>query len=255
MLAIAGSDPSVTLWDPRANTIAATLSGHTGAVTSIAWSPDDRLLATASTDRAVLLWDVALRAPSATMPGGATVRAVAFHPEGRLLASGGDDGVPRVWGTDGALRAELRAAGPPAREEITGLAWSPDGRLLAALCSNYELRVWDVDAGVVRCGLSAPRLFGGGYVHRRLAGTRPAFSPSGLLLAVPYGREVWVLSMAAGPGYAGGGSVVQLDSADCHTAEVTAAEFSPDGVLLATASEDGTARVWGARERRWRWRP
>ena len=72
--------------------------GHEGSVRGVAFSPDGRLLASASSDRTIKLWEVATGAEVATLRGHtAQVQTVAFLPDGRLLASAGNDGVVRFW--------------------------------------------------------------------------------------------------------------------------------------------------------------
>ena len=86
-LASGGGDRTVRLWDvATGRQIGATLTGHAGRVTSVAFSPDGTTLATAGDDGTVRLWDVATGQPiGATLTGhtGAGATSVAFSPDGR----------------------------------------------------------------------------------------------------------------------------------------------------------------------------
>src|ERR1700727_2112159 len=65
-----------------------TLKGHRGGVTSVAFSPDGKLLASGSADKTIKLWDVATGKKEATMKHTSSVLAVVYSPDGKLLASG-----------------------------------------------------------------------------------------------------------------------------------------------------------------------
>jgi WD40 repeat protein len=99
------------------------------------WSASGDRLASASYDGTVGLWNTQQLAQEkvqliARLKGHAgKVRSVVFHPDGTVLASGGQDGKIRLWqAVDGKSRGVLADAG----QQVSALAFSPDGRLIVA---------------------------------------------------------------------------------------------------------------------------
>jgi WD40 repeat protein/basic membrane lipoprotein Med (substrate-binding protein (PBP1-ABC) superfamily) len=96
-IATSSADGTAKIWNASTGEENFTLPGHTGAVTSIAYSPAGKRVATASDDGTTKLWDVSTGEDLLTFFGdGSSLNDVLFSPDGKLLATGGDSGV-RVY--------------------------------------------------------------------------------------------------------------------------------------------------------------
>jgi WD40 repeat protein len=138
------ADKNASKWE-----VQTTLKGHTDAVFSISFSPDGKVLATASRDGTVKLWETETGKALATLEGhDGDVYCVAFAPDGKTLVTAGDDKTVRVW--DIAKKQEVQKV--MHNDPLRGAAFTPDGKTVVAWGgvhdargeeSRGEIRFWD----------------------------------------------------------------------------------------------------------------
>jgi RNA polymerase sigma factor (sigma-70 family) len=164
LLASAGKDKAVVLWDPATGQERRRFAAEGGPPMDVVFSPDGGLLAVVVRGQPLQLWEVATGKPRelASLPpagdiggpgggiGGPPMAPVcesaAFSPDGRLLATGGQDGFARVW--DVASGRQVRALSGHLGW-VMSLAFSPDGRSLTV--GNWRnVRLWEVATGQER---------------------------------------------------------------------------------------------------------
>ncbi|MCJ0868022.1 hypothetical protein [Streptomyces sp. AP-93] len=219
VLATGHADGSARLWrvsDPRHPRLLATLPGHTHAVTSATFSPDGRTLATTG-DTTVRLWNVTDPADPLLLDvlrgHTDTVTSAAFSPDGALVATGSWDRTARVWDTGPRRKPPAVLPGHPAI--VWSVAFGPDGSTLVSVGGSVQF--WDVAAPAKPKRTST--IQGGFY--------QAAFSPDGQMLAISDRLlDLRDLSLAT------------------HDDVVTSLAYAPGGHVLASASWDGTARLW-----------
>lgn len=256
-LASGGNDQTIRLWDTEKRRALYTIQGYKNEISALAISPDGTLLANGNANHVIYLWllkqhaDLPLRQaptqepyaevqPLQTLQGHyGAVRAVAFHPDGTLLASGGDDDSIRLWqfnvdqwGEHQLLRGHTGA--------VMAIAFSPDGQLLASGSADHTIRLWDLQH-------TACHIVRG---HKKMVNTL-AFSPDGQYLASADDGGMLLLHHTSDLMTANKQGMDQAlwRMATNNSALFTLA-FSPDGQLLALGGAEKTIQLWQISARR-----
>ena len=229
MVAVAGEDRKVRLFDPTTQRDLGMPGVHPMGVLCVAFSPDGATFATGCRDNKVRIWDSRNRTELRTFEGFTSyVQCLAFSPDGKRLAAGSFDRTIRVWNLE---NEEDRILGGPTDPQghssgVEALAFSRDGKKLASAGSDHTLRIWDL------AGTAAPVVI---EAHADFVSCL-AYSPGGRILAT-----------------AGWDGLLKLWDTDSEKelkvlggrgAEMSFVAFSPDGLKMATGSNDGTVRIW-----------
>ncbi|GIH02551.1 hypothetical protein Rhe02_06180 [Rhizocola hellebori] len=225
ILASAGDDGVIRLWDPVQAKRLRHLPGHTrpgrtSPVRAVALSGDGRWMASA-TDL-VQVTDIADGSDVWNFSDFVgPVRALAFSPDAQHLASGCDTVRITEFRTGNVLRELPGHAG-----SVRAVSYSPDGSQIASGGDDDVVRIWQAHRGELLGSLS-------GHVGSVQA---LAYSPDGRELASASDRiRLWDIRRG------------QLRAEmTAHGGAVRAVAYSPDGKLLASAGEDSVVRVWDA---------
>jgi len=212
----------------EANLTRSTFAKVLGSVLSVAFSPNNEILATSDTSAEIHLWRVSDSEKLFTLKGHTDwVRAVAFSPDGQTLVSGSSDRTLKLWNVHiGNCLKTFHGH----TSWIHAATFSPDGKTLASGSADQTVRLWNVITG------DCIKILQG---HADSANS-VTFSPSGQILASSGGAADQTVRLW------------DVVTGDCvrvlkgHTDSVPSVTFSPSGQILASSggAADQTVRLW-----------
>lgn len=222
------------------------LRGHTSEVFTCSWSPVANVLVTGSGDSTARLWHLGIdsvgqKAESIVLshqpPGGGQqghvtsegsnrdVTSVHWSPDGTQVATGSYDGIARLWGVDGSLRATLsRHSGP-----VFALKWNNKGNYLATGGVDKTAVIWDVSSGEVRQCFS----------HHKAPTLDVDWQNNTHFASCSADTDIHVYRL---------GVDKPIKTFSGHKNGVNAIKWDPSGSILASCSDDHTAKLWSMKQ-------
>ncbi|MGF1491967.1 MAG: WD40 repeat domain-containing protein [Microcoleaceae cyanobacterium] len=251
MIASASEDRLVRLWNREDGQLIKVLSGHTDIVLSVTFSPDGQQLASASKDGTIRLWTLDNLEAATTKPLPVTVlkghqnkvNSVIFSPDSQTIASASEDYTVKLWNRNGQSSRTIKVSESPvnsvvflaesfpakSRDPINpdASAAQPDeaSYRLATASSDGQLRIWTEDGGLIS---TLPG-------HSGAANRVTSFLDRPLLVSAGTDRSVRLWNLSTTPP-----TILQPDAKVLGQG----ATFSPDGELIAAASDQNTIGLW-----------
>ncbi len=233
LIATGSDDGTARLWNVATGVELASFNHERGAVRShavlqVSFSPDGTRLLTVGGNRFARVFDVSRGNEVFALNNVAVVNVARFSHDGSLIATGGATDVVRLWDAkNGDPVGELELT-PGSR--VADLAFSPDDKLLATAGSNDTVaRIFNV-----------PKERNQATITQHRSGVASVvFTPDSESL-ITAGRDGRAVMSAVAAGF-------PQASLAGHTRSLEGADVAHEGALIATWSQDGTARIWQAR--------
>ncbi|TAF11231.1 MAG: hypothetical protein EAZ77_01350 [Nostocales cyanobacterium] len=237
------------------------LEGHLSGVNSVAFSPDNSLIASASADTNINLWypdGTLLRSLSGHED---VVNSVSFSPDSQIIISGSQDKTVKLWNSKGDLLNTITGH----TSVVNSAVFSPDGEIIASASTDKTVKLWSRDGKLLKtlkghdsavlslAWSSDGKILASGSADN----TVKLWSRDGKTLNTLLGCEDAVKNVT----WSTDGKIIAAASLDKniklwsrdgkllktlsgHTSGVTSVSFSRDGQTLASASTDETVKLW-----------
>ncbi|KAJ5700015.1 hypothetical protein N7536_003028 [Penicillium majusculum] len=146
MIASAGADAAVRVWDTASGRLIHVFEGHLAGISTLAWTPDGGWIATGSDDKTIRFWNVNTLKPHTKVFDGHQnyVYQIAFTPKGNILVSGSYDEAVFMWDV---RRAQVMRSLPAHSDPVAGIDVVHDGTLIVSCALDGLIRIWDTHSG------------------------------------------------------------------------------------------------------------
>jgi serine/threonine protein kinase len=151
LLASGSWDKTIKLWDMETKKEICSLTGHQLQISAVAFSPDGQIIASASFDKTIRLWDIPVtlatfgqlkKYPCRIFVGHTWgVLAIAFSPDGKILATGSDDNTIKLWSVN---TGEEIATLANHSWSVTALTFDSTGEILISGSKDKTIKLWQV---------------------------------------------------------------------------------------------------------------
>ncbi|MEQ1679941.1 MAG: TIR domain-containing protein [Nitrospira sp.] len=210
-----------------------TFSGHTGSITALALTPNQRQVVSAADDCTLKVWDLITGQEVHTLTGhSGRIRALAVTPNGRQVVSSSIDHTLKVWDlmTGQEVHTLTGHSG-----DIRALVLTPNGQQVISASGDRTLKVWDL-----MTGQEVHTLTGHSGGVRALAltpdGRQVVSASSDRTLKTSRDHTLKIWDLVTGQ---------EIESLTSHSRGiVTAVAVTPNGSQIVSASDDGTLKVW-----------
>ncbi|MGL5132358.1 MAG: WD40 repeat domain-containing protein, partial [Planktothrix sp.] len=203
-----------------------TFRGHSNTVNNVSFSADQTMIASASDDQTVKVWNLDGKEIH-TIVHPSAVWSVVFSPNNQLIATASNDHKIRIWGIDGTLKQTLEGH----TKQINDLSFSADSQVLVSASNDQTIKLWDISQGLLIESLTAAKI--------RFSSV--SISPDNQLIVATKDGESIAIWKKQNSTWKPIETSVVLGK---HLKQIYEVNFSPNSKILASASVDGTIKLW-----------